>query len=71
MEDTVAFVSNLFLGNDIGQTVQEATKLQQVFALLSGFDIKMTDLQNDMKLKGTAVGAHEQIEFFLSSPHVH
>lgn len=64
MEDTVAFVSNLFLEIDIGQIAQEAMKLQQVFALLSGFDMKMIDLQNDMKLKGRAVGAREQTEFF-------
>lgn len=63
MEDTVAFVSYLFLEIDIGQIVQEATKLQQVFALLSRSDMKMIDLQNDMTLKERAVGACERTEF--------
>ena len=48
MEDIVAFLSNPFLPVDIEQV---ADRLQQVFALPSGVDMEMVDLQNDIELK--------------------
>lgn len=48
MVDIAAFVSNPFLPTDIEQV---AAKFQQVFALPSGNDIEMVDVQNDIELK--------------------
>ena len=48
MEDIVAFLSNPFLPIDIEQL---ADRFQQVFALPSGVDMEMVDLQNDIVLK--------------------
>ena len=48
MEVIVAFLSNPFLPIDIEQV---ADRFQQVFALPSGVDMEMVDLQNDIVLK--------------------
>lgn len=48
MEDIAAFVSNPFQPTDIGQV---AAKFDQVFALQSGVDMEIIDLQNDIELK--------------------
>ena len=48
MEVIVAFLSNPFLPIDIDQV---ADRFQQVFALPSGVDMEMVDLQNDIELK--------------------
>ena len=46
--DVTAFVLNAFLNIDVEQV---AAKFQQVFALPSGVDIEMFDLQNEIELK--------------------
>ncbi|KAK0131080.1 Dephospho-CoA kinase domain-containing protein [Merluccius polli] len=48
MEDVAAFVLNPFLTIDVEQV---AATFQQVFALPSGVDMEMVDLQNDIELK--------------------
>ena len=48
MEDIAAFISNPFLTIDVEQV---AAKFQHVFALPSGVDMEMVDLQYDVELK--------------------
>ena len=55
MEVIVAFLSNPFLHIDIEQV---ADRLQQVFALPSGVDMEMVDLQNVKVLKNRSRDRH-------------
>ncbi len=48
MECIAAFVSNPFMPIDVEQV---ADKFQEVFALSSGVDMELIDLQNDIELK--------------------
>ena len=48
MEDVAAFILNPFLTIDVEQVV---ATFQQVFALPSGVDMEMVDMQNDTELR--------------------